>query len=268
MLLALVLALAPLDAPRTIVLLPESGAREVVLAAAPVTETPPSLVEARKLNEQLRYEEAVVEYQRYLALPDRPLKERASALMELGFIHLVLGDNANAEARAQEAFELDPKLAAPTGAPAKQVDFVKRMRQAYLSRARVELEPRRDDDAPSLVRVVVADPQQVVTRVLLRHALTATGPYASSEMTCDGEACTGFIPPPKGVSSYTAWYFVEALDPTNGTVAKVASPDSPLQLSVVDQKPWYTSPWVWGITGAALVGVATVVYLLAPQPPK
>lgn len=267
MLLALVLAVAPADSPRSIVLLPESGA-QVVLAAAPSTATPPSLLEARKLSEQLRYEEAVVEYQRYLALPERPLTERASALMELGFIHLVLGDNANAEARAQEAFELDAKVAAPANAPSKQIDFVERMRKVYLSRARLEVEPRRDDDAPSQVRVVVADPEKVVTRVLLRHALTATGPFYTSEMKCEDEACTGFIPPPKGVSSYTSWYFVEALDPTNTTVARVAGPDSPLQLSVVDQKPWYTNPVVWGVTGAALVGVAAVIFLLAPQPPK
>jgi hypothetical protein len=70
------------------------------------------------------------------------------------------------------------------------------------------------------------------------------------------------------VASFTAWYFVEALDPTQLTAARVASPDSPLQLSIVDQKPWYTSPVVWGISGAALVGIATVVFLLAPQPPK
>lgn len=267
MLLALVLAVAPADMPRTIVLLPESGV-QAVLAAAPSAATPPSLLEARKLSEQLRYEEAVVEYQRYLALPERPLIERASALMELGFIHLVLGDAANAEARAQEAFELDAKVAAPANAPSKQVDFVERMRKVYLSRARIEVEPRRDDDAPSQVRVVVADPEKVVTRVLLRHALTATGPFYTSEMTCEEGACTGFIPPPKGASSYTSWYFVEALDPTNTTVARVAGADSPLQLSVVDQKPWYTNPVVWGVTGAALVGVATVVFLLAPQPPK
>ena len=44
------------------------------------------------MAEQLRYEEAVVEYQRYLATPDRPIAERANALLELGFVHLVLGD--------------------------------------------------------------------------------------------------------------------------------------------------------------------------------
>ena len=88
-------------------------------------------------------------------------------------------------------------------------------------------------------------------------------------MNCSDEAlCTGSIPPPKDASSFTAWYFVEALDATQLTAAKVASPESPLQLSVVDQKPWYTSPVTWGITGAALVAIATVVFVLAPQPPR
>lgn len=267
MLLALLLSVVP-DAPRTIVLLPESGALPAVIAAAPATATPASLTDARKMAEQLRYEEAVVEYQRYLATPDRPINERANALLELGFIHLVLGDQLNAESRALEALELDPKLSVPSTAPNKQVDFVVKMRRLYLARARLELQQRDDADPPYVVKVKVVDPEKKVTRVLLRHALTSTGPYYSSEMTCEEDLCTGSIPPPKDVSSFTAWYFVEALDPTQLTAAKVASSESPLQLSVVDQKPWYTSPVVWGVTGAALVGIATVVFLLSPQPPR
>jgi tetratricopeptide (TPR) repeat protein len=268
MLLALLLSAMP-DTPRAIVLTPESGAMELVVAApASSTAMPSSLVDARKMAEQLRYEEAVVEYQRYLATPDRPLAERANALLELGFVHLVLGDASNAETRAIEALELDPKLSVPSTAPAKQVDFVAKMRKLFLSRARLELQQRNDSDPPYIVRVKVLDPEKKVTRVLLRHALTSTGPYYSSEMTCEDDLCTGAIPPPQDVSSFTAWYFVEALDPTQLTAAKVASPETPLQLSIVDQKPWYTSPVVWGISGAAMVGIATVVFLLAPQPPK
>ncbi len=268
MLLALLLTALP-DAPKAIVLTPEGGAVTLVAAApAASTATPSSLVDARKMAEQLRYEEAVVEYQRYLATPDRPLAERAGALLELGFIHLVLGDQTNAETRALEALELDPKLSLPSTAPAKQVDFVAKMRKLYLARARLELQQRDDAAPPYVVKVKVVDPEKKVTRVLLRHALTVTGPYYSTEMSCEDELCTGSIPPPQDVASFTAWYFVEALDPTQLTAARVASPDSPLQLSIVDQKPWYTSPVVWGISGAALVGIATVVFLLAPQPPK
>ena len=259
MLLALILSILP-DAPRALVLVP---------AAAPSTATPSSLSDARKMAEQLRYEEAVVEYQRYLATPDRPLAERANALLELGFIHLVLGDQANAESRAIEALELDPRLSLPSNAPTKLVDFVIKMRRLYQARARLELQQRDDADPPYVVKVKVVDPEKRVTRVLLRHALTATGPYYSSEMNCSDEGlCTGSIPPPKDASSFTAWYFVEALDATQLTAAKVAGPESPLQLSVVDQKPWYTSPVTWGITGAALVAIATVVFVLAPQPPR
>jgi tetratricopeptide (TPR) repeat protein len=263
--LALVLALAPPDAPRSIVLLPESGAREVVFAAT--TGTPSSLVDARKMGEQLRYEEAVVEYQRYLATPDRPTAERAQALLELGFTYLVLGDQQNAESRALEALELSPKIALPSNAPAKQVDFVSKMRKAFLARPKLELESG-EAEQPWIVKVKKRDPENKVSRLLLRHALTATGPFYATEMTCEEEVCTGAIPPPKDVSSFTAWYFVEALDDTQITQARIASPDAPLQLAIVDQKPWYTSPFVWGGLGAALVGAATVVFLLSPQPPK
>lgn len=240
------------------------------LVAATGSSVPSALIEARKLADQLRYEEAVVEYQRYLTVPERPLKERASALLELGFIHLVLSDQTNAEARALEAFELDPKLTLPSTAPAKQFDFLEAMRKTFLARPRLELEARQDTDPPFLVRVKVIDPNQKVARVLLRHALTSTGPYYSSEMTCegDGDSCSAAIPPPKGVTNFTAWYFVEGLGSRQLTVARVASPDSPLQLAVVDQRAWYSNPAVWGIAGAVIVGIATVVYFLAPQPPR
>ena len=49
------------------------------------------------------------------------------------------------------------------------------------------------------------------------------------------------------------------------TVAKVGGPDAPLQLAVVDQRPWYTSPVTWGVAGAVLVGVASVVYWYASE---
>lgn len=262
------LALAALPDARRVVLLPDSVGAEV-RGVAPAAEAPSSLAEARKLADQLRYEEAVVEYQRYLAVPERPLQERAQALLELGFIHLVLGDQANAEARAAQALELDAEVPVPRSAPKKQRDFLEAMRRQFLARARLKLEERRPDDPPNVVRVSVADPEQRVKRVLLRHAMTSTGPYYSSEMTCEGEVCTGAIPPPRDAASpsFTAWYFVEALDGTQGTAARVASPDAPLQLVVVEQKAWYQSPVVWGLAGAVLVGVATVVYFLAPQPP-
>ncbi len=262
---ALLVLSLPADAP---VVARLSLDADLVLTAA--SSTPPALLEARKLGDQLRYEEAVVEYQRYLAIPERPLKERASALIELGFIHLVLGDTTNAEARALEAFELDPKFSLGSAAPAKQLDYVERLRALFLSRARLELEERRDADAPFVVRVKVLDPQKKIARVLLRHALSSSGPFYSSEMSCDpdGEACSGAIPPPKGADSFTAWYFVEGVDGRALTVARVAGPESPLQLAVVDQKGWYTSPVVWGIAGAVVVGVAAVIFFLSPQPPK
>jgi len=264
------LALAALPDARMVVLLPDSVGSETLAAnPAPAAEVPASLVEARKLADQLRYEEAVVEYQRYLAVPERPLPERAQALLELGFIHLVLGDQANAEARAAQALELDANVPVPRSAPKKQRDFLEAMRKQFLARARLQLEERRPDDAPNVVRVTVADPEKTVKRVLLRHAMTSTGPYYSSEMTCEGDACTGAIPPPRDTASasFTAWYYVEALDAAQGTAARAASPDAPLQLVVVEQKAWYQSPVVWGITGAVLVGIATVIYFLAPQPP-
>ena len=263
-LLVCLLALAG-DAPRQALLAPDA-----LLAAtpAPQGESPRPLVEARKLAEGLRYEEAVVEYQRYLAIPDRPARERAEALFELGFIHLVLGDDANADIRAVSALELDPALELPDSAPTRQVDFLNKARKDFLTRARLRIEPRLDADAPGLVRAKLVDPQGKVKRVLLRHALTATGPFHSTVMECVGEACTGAIPPPKDSTGFTAWYFVEALDAEQLTLARASGPDAPLQLAVVGGRRWYQNPVVWGAAGAAVIAIAAVVYVLSPAPPR
>jgi hypothetical protein len=189
-------------------------------------------------------------------------------LLELGFIHLVLGDEANAATRALQALELDPALELPPSAPARQVDFLASARRDFLASARVQVEPRVDADAPGLVRAKVADPEKKVKRVLLRHALASTGPFHSTVMRCEGDTCSGTIPPPQDSNSFNAWYYVEALDSAQLTVARASSADSPIQLAVVGRKSWYQSPVVWGVGGAALVGIATVVYFLAPAPPR
>jgi len=249
------------DAPRALVLPDASGS--VVSATA---ATPQALLDARKLVEQLRYEEAVVEFQRYLVTPERPLKERSGALFELGFIHLVLGDAANAQTRAIEALELDPKLTLPPGTAQKQVDFLNRTRKAWLLRARLEVKDREGADAASLVRVGLSDPEKTVARVLLRSSAKSTGPFSSVEMRCDAEACSAGLPSPSGEASFTAYYFVEALDSAQATIARAGSAEAPFQLVVVDTRPWYQSPWVWGIAGVVIVGGAAVGYALAPGP--
>lgn len=237
-------------------------------AGSQLGDVPAPLLEARKLSDALRYEEAAVEYQRYLSLKDRPAKERALALFELGFVHLVLGDEATAADRANAALELDVGLTLPAGAPAREVDFLAQSRREHAQRPRIAMLPKEEKAPPSQVRVQLVDPMKRVKRLLLRHALSSQGPYWSSPMQCEPEACTGFIPPPSDGSDFTAWYFVEALDEKQNTLAFGASATEPLQLSVVGSRAWYKSPIVWGVTGAALVAVGAVVYLLSPPPPR
>ncbi|MCA3011149.1 MAG: hypothetical protein INH41_01990 [Myxococcaceae bacterium] len=261
LLLALVLAGSP-DAPRLFVL-PDPGGSVLGAAAA---GTPQSLLDARKLAEQLRYEEAVVEYQRYLSTPERPFTERSAALFELGFIHLVLGDEVTAQQRAVEALELDPKLSLPPGTPQKQVEFLARSKKAWLARARLEVKDREAGDAASLVRVSVSDPEGAVTRVLVRSSARSAGPFTSTEAVCEAGACRAALPSPTGEPSFTAYYFVEALDAAQATVARAGGPDSPFQLVVVEERRWYQSPWVWAIAGVVVVGGAAVGYALTPAP--
>jgi len=225
-----------------------------------------ALASARKLADALRYEEAVVEYQRYLgSAADRPVREKSAALFELGFIQLVLGDEANAQARAMEALELDPSLSLPPSAPARQVDFLAEVKRKFLTRTRVSLE---SGTGPQQVRARVVDPEGKVKRVLLRHALAANGPFYSAEMKCEAEVCSAELPAPAQGGDFTAWYFVEALDAKGATVASAADAAEPRQLAVIGGRPWYQSPITWGVAGGALVAIGVVVYLLAPPPPR
>lgn len=262
----LALAAAP-DSPRAFVYLPEGSGGSAALAATP-PEVPPSLLEARKLADQLRYEEAVVEYQRYLSQAGRPARERASALVELGFIHLVLGDEATASARALEALALDESPALLPGAPAREVDWLKAQQQEFSRRARVKVDPRRDDDPALLVRATIVDPGGKVKWVLLRHARAPEGPYEAVPMQCEDHKCSAMLPVAANATDATAWYWIEALDEKKATLAQAAHPQAPLQLAVIGRRPWYQSPLVWGITGATLVGIAAVVFALSPPPPR
>ena len=238
-------------------------------AAEPASaDLPPALRAARALAEQLRYEEAVVEFQRYLGVPGRPNRERAAALFDLGFIHLVLGDEQNAHANALDALDLDEDLKLAANAPARQADFLVQTRKDFRTRTRLSLEPRRDDDAPTLVRVKLTDPMERSRRVLLRYALAPQGPFLSSDMRCEGLVCTGQVPSPKNATSFSAWYYVEALDEGRQTVARLGTSEQAQSLAVSGGVVWYQSPWVWGIGGAAVVAVTAVVFLLAPPAPK
>jgi hypothetical protein len=263
--LALALLAAGPDAPRSFMLVPEGGG--TALAAAP-SEVPPSLIEARKLADQLRYEESVVEYQRYLSQAGRPAKERASALVELGFIHLVLGDEATASARALEALALDEHPTLLPGAPAREIDWLRSQQQEFTRRARIAVDARRDDDPALLVRITITDPGEKVRWVLLRHARAADGPYEAAPMQCEGGKCSAMLPVSADAADASAWYWVEALDEKKATVAQAGNAQAPLQLSVIGRRPWYQSPLVWGITGAAIVGIAAVVFALSPAPPR
>lgn len=239
----------------------------LALAAQP-NDLSPTLLDARKLAEELRYEEAVVEYQRYLGEPQRPAKERARALLELGFLHFILGDEVNAERRAMEALEMDDALRLPPGSPVKQQQFLDRMRSVFAERPTLVLDSRSAEDGLEVVRAKLRDPKKRVGSVLIRHALTRNGPFYSSPMQCEAGDCRGSIPPPSGSSSFTAFYYVEALDPAGNTVASAAGPSAPLEVSISSSSSWYASPWVWGGASAAVVAAAAVFFIASAPPAR
>lgn len=216
---------------------------------------------ARKLTEELRYEEAVVEYQRYLGAEGRPATERAQALLELGFIHLLLEDETNAELRTEEALEQDAWVRAPAGTPAKQVQLLERVRAQLAARPKLEVLPRDSDGDPRRVRAALKDPQSKTSQVLLRHATAPDGPYRAERMACAQDTCEGELPTPVNSNNFTAWYFLEALDSQGNTLARAANPRAPLQLSVIEQRAWYESPWVYAGGAAVLVGAAAVFFV-------
>ncbi len=258
--------LSPADAPRA----EPHVAPGVHVAAVLPGEVPESLAVARKLVGQLRYEEAVVELSRYLTLPDRPAKERALALFDLAFIHHVLGDDKNAHERAMEALATVPEgeeLELATGSPMRQIEFLKRKATEFQSQVRVQVVPKKEMEAANVVRATLKDPPGRVKQVLLRYAATPAGPFYSARMVCSAGACTGALPAPSS-SDLTAYYFVEALDADAATLASAGDVKTPMQMTISGGRSWYKNPWFWGLSGAAVVAVTTVVYLLSPPAPR
>ncbi len=54
---------------------------------------------------------------------------------------------------------------------------------------------------------------------------------------------------------------MEALDSQGNTLARAANPRAPLQLSVIEQRAWYESPWVYAGGAAVLIGAAAVFFV-------
>jgi len=233
---------------------------------SPAVEAPTPLVNARRLVDELRYEEAVVEYQRYLSQGGRPVGERARALLELGFLHSVLGDEASARGRALEGLELNPDLTLPQDAPAKLTRFLSQMRDELNRIVRVEALPKTPESPPELIRVAVKDQTQRVHKVLLRHALSPNGPFYAAVMACHEAQCQAQIPPISTQASYSAWYFVEAQDKDGNALARLNSPAKPAQVPILRRSTWYKNPWVWGGTAAALLTAGAIVFLASPAP--
>ncbi|HYH98598.1 hypothetical protein [Hyalangium sp.] len=242
---------------------PTRTAPAVLLSQAPAESARAVLERARKLAEELRYEEAVVEYQRYLGLPNRPTTERAQVLLDVGYIHLQLEDVTNAEQRIAEALEQDAWVRAPAGAPPKQVELIERVRAQLAARPKLEVLPREGAADPRRVRASLKDPQGRTSEVLLRHAPVPDGPYRAARMACESGTCEGELPTPGSSTNFTAWYFLEALDAQGNTLARAAHPKAPLQLSIIEQRAWYESPWVYAGGAAVLIGAAAVFFVAA-----
>ena len=240
---------------------PTRAAADLLLTQTAAPDARVALDRARKLVEELRYEEAVVEYQRYLGAAGRPPTERAQALLELGFIHLLLEDETNAELRTVEALEQDAWVRAPAGTPAKQLALLERVRAQWAARPKLEVLPREGSEDPRRVRASLKDPQSQTSQVLLRHATAPDGPYRAERMACAQSTCEGELPAPGNSDTFTAWYFVEALDSQGHTLARAAHPRAPLQLSVIEQRAWYESPWVYAGGAAVLIGAAAVFFV-------
>jgi hypothetical protein len=242
-----------------------------LLSAAPTppdAAVPPVLAQARKLADDLRFEEAVVEYQRYLGDASRPARERAQALFELAVLHQVLADDVSALKRAVEAVELDGAFAPPPGTPSRQVQLLDAARKQLRARVKVDLIPREESEPPSRVRARMSDPDHRARALLLRHAQASEGPYWSSTMSCRGEQCVGDLPQPAGSSAYTAWYYVEANDSEGNTLARAAGPLAPMQVVVQQDKPWFSNPLVWIGTAVVLVGATGIAYVATKPPPQ
>jgi len=228
------------------------------------------LAQARKEYLGQEYERVVRLLQPLVSSPLASISEKVEAYELLGLSYLILGENKRAREAFENLLELDPGhiLRDPSGSPKIQ-RFYESVRESFMpgyrSRGKVSVEHAAPRGAVAGRRVEIgariAQGGKEAGEVLVRWRRAGLLSYASVAMRRDGPSLLASFLAPADTASYQLEYCLEVREPGGHVVARVGSPDRPLQIPVsgvaVRSDPLFRRWWLWTAIGVAVVGGLT-----------
>jgi hypothetical protein len=219
------------------------------------------------------YRGAVESLQGVVGDPVATVEDRARAWEYLGLSWLVMGKKQKAREAFEELLAIDPQyvLSEPSRSPKLRAFFEEvrgRFVPGYSKPAgEVELLHSAPSSAqagrPIEIAAQVARGASNVEDVSLRARRQGLLTFEAQHMRREDEGHFRLTYPlPRDSGDYQLEYFLEARDSSGRVVARLASPERPIALSVrgvIADNPWYKRWYVWTIVGAVTVGVVVGV---------
>jgi tetratricopeptide (TPR) repeat protein len=242
----------------------------------------PEIARAQEQIEDGDFEEAVRTLESGLDAPDVTDDQLVELYRLLGVTSLYLGD----EARAREAYEMllqaRPDYELPRTAPPKIRALYARIKEDIKNRrvrpVTLQVDPIPDTEGhePVTAEARITD-MALGARARLFYRRAGAQAFSSVDFTRDRtnkERYSVTLPAyelPPAASPYEVEYYFEVADAAQRRLAGRGDAFKPLlfqvnpvasSLAVVNERPWYKSPWLWVAVGAvAVAGTAgAVVY--------
>ena len=239
-----------------------------------------------KRYQEQEYRAAVEAFSSVVKDPVATREQRARAYEYLGMSWLILGKKVRAREAFEELLAIDPHytLSDPTHSP-KLREFFEDVRSSFVpgsgrSQGDAEVEHSAPTGATAgatlEMAAVVIRGAPLVRDVTLHWRRQGLLTYSTEALHGDaGRYRLAFVPP-RDVNDYTIEYYLEARDAQDRAVARVASPERPIPLSVhgvpspLAPTAWYRRWYVWAAVGAVVAGAAIggVVYGTAERAPR
>ncbi len=258
----------------------------VVLLAPPVAAFGASeLEEGLELFDALEYDDAIPVFESVLASEALEPKDRATAAVHLGIIHLAYGDIDRAKAKFVQALELNSSITPPSGASPHIIDLFEQAQAATDVSATQAPKPEKrplmshTEPEPGFGRTMLEielDParQVAVDRLTLRYRNEGESFWFDDQATAAGPNTFQVELPGPSLEVAAVEYYLEALDVEGQTVGQIGSAATPFSYRAPEQvapaqdvepaRPIHATWWFWTGTGVAVAaGVLTTVVLLS-----
>ncbi len=242
-------------------------------AAKKSTSVASTVLKARELFDDQRYEESIQTLSSAAVKPGSSKAERIEIFKLLAFNYVALGKNDEADSAARAIFVLEEGFSLPKSESPKFREFFEKSRKAWEDEGKPGVEatgqavevqkPISIKHAPPAAQVTpgsvvkldgtVDDPDVRVTKVELYFRSGAKGKFAQKNLPYTMGAFRGEIPGSAVVSPLVE-YYVQAVDKGGLPVASRGDAEAPLRIAVPEEGSlmWYEHPGFWVPVGLAV----------------